>query len=213
MFKRTRELPKPANQLDPTVPKYLSDVAEKCLQLDVSLRYQSARELCDELEAWRGGAPNRSITIDRPSQPVTASSRSRLVSRLAMGTGAAVILVVLAVIIFRGRLFSKFGEKSVPVAPALSLAILPFRNASGDPTLDWLGSSVAEMLSTDVGQSARLRTVSSDRIEQVVRDLRVSPDAALDDPTIKRLADFSNADTLVTGQYAKFGIRFGLMRR
>jgi tetratricopeptide (TPR) repeat protein/predicted Ser/Thr protein kinase len=205
MFKRTRELPKPATQLDPTVPKYLSDVAEKCLQLDVSLRYQSARQLCDELEAWRGGASKRSIAIERPSQPVVTSPKSRLASRLTLGAIAAIVLLALAAIIFRGRLFSKFNEKSLPAAPALSLAILPFRNASGDPSLDWLGSSVAEMLSTDVGQSASLRTVSSERVEQIERDLRVSPDAALDDPTIKRLADFSNADTLVTGHYAKFG--------
>ena len=66
MFKRTRESPKPATQIDPTVPKYLSDVAEKCLQLDVSLRYQSARELCDELVAWRGDASERSgLTVRR----------------------------------------------------------------------------------------------------------------------------------------------------
>jgi eukaryotic-like serine/threonine-protein kinase len=205
MFKRTRELPKPAIQLDPTVPKYLSDVAEKCLQLDASLRYQSARDLCDELEAWRGGASKRSVTVDRPSQPVVTSPKSRSISWPTIGAAAVLVILALAVIIFRGRIFSKFSEKPVPPGTALSLAILPFRNASGDPALDWLGSSVAEMLSTDVGQSARLRTVSSERVEQVVRDLRVSPDAALDDPTIRRLADFSNADTLVTGQYAKFG--------
>ena len=37
---------------------------------------------------------------------------------------------------------------------------LPFRNASGIP-LDWLGSNLADMLSTDVGQSAHLRTCQS----------------------------------------------------
>ena len=33
--------------------------------------------------------------------------------------------------------------------PAITLAILPFRNASGDPTLDSLGSSLSQVLSTD----------------------------------------------------------------
>jgi eukaryotic-like serine/threonine-protein kinase len=205
MFKRTRETPKPAIEIDPSVPKYLSAVVEKCLQLDISLRYQSARELREELEAWRGGTSKPSIAIDRPSQPVASSSKSRLLSRLSMGAGAAVVLLALAAIIFRGRIFSRSSDQSATPPPALSLAILPFRNASGDSTLDWLGSSVAEMLSTDVGQSAHLRTVSSERVEQIVRDLRVSADTVLDDPTMKRLADFSNADTLVTGQYAKFG--------
>ncbi len=34
-----------------------------------------------------------------------------------------------------------------------------FSNASGDQSLDWLGTSLAQMLSTDVGQSASLRVV------------------------------------------------------
>ena len=165
MFKRTRESPKPATQIDPTVPKYLSDVAEKCLQLDVSLRYQSARELCDELVAWRGDASERSVGIDRPSRPVVTSPKSRLASWLTVGAVAIIVLLALATIIFRGRVFSKTNGKSVPAVPATSLAILPFRNASGDPALDWLGSSVAEMLSTDVfafsgNGSRRSRAVS-----------------------------------------------------
>jgi tetratricopeptide (TPR) repeat protein/predicted Ser/Thr protein kinase len=205
MFKRTRERPKPAIEVDPTVPKYLSDLVEKCLELDVSLRYQSARDLREALQAWRGGTSKQSVAIPHPSQPVATPSKWGLVSRRGTAAGVAIILLALAVVILRARIFSKSGEKPARAQPALSLAILPFRNASGDRTLDWLGSSVAEMLSTDVGQSARLRTVSSERVEQIVRDLRVSPDSALDDPTIKRLADFSNADTLVTGQYAKFG--------
>ena len=201
MFKRTRELPKPAVQVDPTVPKYLSDVAEKCLQLDMRFRYQGAQQIYQDLEAWQGSTAKQAMKISVPTETIAAPSKSWLIA----GAGAAVILLVVAAIIFRGRLFPKSGEKAAATQPTLSLAILPFRNASGDPSLDWLGSSMAEMLSTDVGQSARLRTVSSDRVAQVLRDLRVSPDTALDDPTMKRLADFSNADTLVWGHYAKFG--------
>src|ERR1700737_3756013 len=89
--------------------------------------------------------------------------------------------------------------------PVVSLAILPFRNASGDASLNWLGPSLADMLSTDVGQSVHLRTISPDRVHQVLADLRVSPEASLDSATLRRLAEFSSADTLVWGQYAKFG--------
>ena len=104
--------------------------------------------------------------------------------------------------------WEKIGSKaSTPVAhgPVTSLAILPFRNASGDPNLDWLGSSIAEMLSTDVGQSAQLRTVSQNRLHQIFSDLRISPATVLDPTVIRRVADFSTADRVVWGQYAKFG--------
>ena len=90
-------------------------------------------------------------------------------------------------------------------APAVSLAILPFRNASGDPSLDWLGSSLAEMLSTDVGQSSQLRTVSPNRLHQIFTDLRISSTTVLDPTVIRRVADFSTADRVVWGQYARFG--------
>ena len=93
----------------------------------------------------------------------------------------------------------------MPAGPEVSLAILPFRNGSGDAKLDWLGSSLAEMLNTDVGQSAQLRTISPDRLHQVLSDLQISPGTDIDSATMGRIAEFSNADTVVSGQYAKFG--------
>jgi tetratricopeptide (TPR) repeat protein/predicted Ser/Thr protein kinase len=199
MFKRTRELPKRAIEADPTVPKFLSDLVEKCLQIDVNLRYQSAREIREDLEAWHGGTP-KTVTIGASVQPAAPRRKKWML----LGVSAAVIFLAVAAFTLRGRLFGDSGDTSVN-APPLSLAILPFRNASGDASLDWLGSSLAEMLSTDVGQSARLRTVSPERIGQILRDLRIVPDSTLDAPTIQRVAEFSNAETIVWGQYAKFG--------
>jgi TolB-like protein len=104
----------------------------------------------------------------------------------------------------RGKLTSKSATK-VAAGPEVSLAILPFRNGSGDAGLDWLGTSLADMLSTDVGQSAHLRTISPDRLHQVLSDLQISPGTAIDPSTVGRIAEFSTADTVVWGQYAKFG--------
>jgi len=50
-----------------------------------------------------------------------------------------------------------------------------------------------------------VRTVSQDRLHQVLADLHLTSDATLDPATLRRLAEFSNADTLVWGQYARFG--------
>src|ERR1700722_8555347 len=61
------------------------------------------------------------------------------------------------------------------------------------------------MLSTDVGQSAHLRTVSPANLHQIFTDLRISSGTVLDPATIRRVADFSNSDRVVWGQYAKFG--------
>ena len=59
-----------------------------------------------------------------------------------------------------------------------SLAIVPFYNATGDrePELD--GISIADALNSDIGHSAHLHMVSSDRLQQVLHDLGVSPQSS-----------------------------------
>ncbi len=94
---------------------------------------------------------------------------------------------------------------SAGAKPEVALAILPFRNASQDPSLDWYGTTLADMLSSDVGQSAHLRMVSPDRLHQVLHDLRIGADTVVDPTILRRVGDSSNADTVIWGQYAKFG--------
>ena len=62
-------------------------------------------------------------------------------------------------------------------------------------------------MSTDVGQSAQVRMVSPDRlcISFATHDLHISSQSQVDVATLRRLAEFTNADTLVYGQYVKLG--------
>src|SRR6202020_1066049 len=117
-----------------------------------------------------------------------------------------ITVLVLAIVgyVFRGPLFSPSAKRAAAVQ-AVSLAVIPFQNKSGDESWDWLGPSLADMLSTDVGQSAHLRAVSSDRVQQVFHDLRIAPNSNVDSSTLGRVAEFTNADTLVWGQYTKLG--------
>ena len=67
MFKRTRERAKPPIEVNPEIPRILSDIASKCLEIDPQTRYQSAREILQDFEAWRGGAkPAQTIAFRRP---------------------------------------------------------------------------------------------------------------------------------------------------
>ena len=98
------------------------------------------------------------------------------------------------------------GGTAAAVGPAISLAILPFRNASGDSSLDWLGPSLAEMLRTDVGRSARVRTVPSDRLHQILRDLRISADSTFDPADAPKAREVQQRETPCSGgSTLKFG--------
>src|SRR5262249_38549725 len=159
----------------------------------------SSAEVLADIEAWRGGRSAATLHFPASSRPW-----GQTIPWPKLGGALAAILLAIIGFVFRDKLFSP-SKPEAPAAPAVSLAILPFRNASGDPNFDWLGSTVAEMLSTDVGQSAQLRTVSPNRLHQIFTDLRISATTALDPATIKRISEFSDADRLVWGQYVKFG--------
>jgi eukaryotic-like serine/threonine-protein kinase len=116
-----------------------------------------------------------------------------------------VLAVAGAVVVVRTKSKAANSGAVVAVSDARALAVLPFRNASGDAKDDWMGSSVADMLSTDIGQSAHLRTISPDRLHQVLSDLRIGPETNIDPDTLRRVAEFSNADVVVSGQFARFG--------
>src|SRR4029077_17493299 len=124
-----------------------------------AMRYQSAVELLADLDAFRGGRAAANLSFYPSVNPWGQDIPCPLL------TGIASVLVLLVVgYLFRGKLLPS-GSKAN--APALSLAVMPFQNKSGDESWDWLGLSLSDMLSTDVGQSAHLRTVSSDRVQQV----------------------------------------------
>ncbi|MFZ3188701.1 MAG: tetratricopeptide repeat protein [Candidatus Sulfotelmatobacter sp.] len=198
LIKRNQERAIPVTDHDGKIPRALSNIVSKCLERDVNLRYQTATELLADLEAWQGNRAAATLGF----QPAVEPWGRTIHWPLVIGLATVLVLATLSYA-FRGVLFSP--SKKAVSGPTLSLAILPFRNASGDPQLDWLGPSLADMLSTDVGQSAHLHTVSQDRLHQVLSDLRIAPNASVEPVTLRRLAEFSSADTLVWGQYARFG--------
>jgi serine/threonine protein kinase/tetratricopeptide (TPR) repeat protein len=199
LIKRNQERAIPVTEHDETIPLPLSNIVSKCLERDPALRYQTASEMLQSLDDWTGNRAAANLQFQPAVEPWGRTIPWPLLTGIA-----TVLLLSIVGFLFRGALFSS-SAKNAASAPALSLAILPFRNASGDPSVDWLGSSLADMLSTDVGQSAHLRTVSPERLHQVLSDLRIAPGTSIDPNTINRIAQFSSADTLVWGQYARFG--------
>jgi serine/threonine protein kinase/tetratricopeptide (TPR) repeat protein len=199
LWKRTHEAARPPIELEPGMPRAVSDMVVKCLEIDRERRYQNVAEFAKDLEAWQAGSAISAATPTQRWLRKAAPVAKWLVPALA------VAIAVGAFVVIKKPGFHSAAKPDQPAQPAIALAILPFRNASGDPSLDWMGSSLADMLNTDVGQSVHLHPVSSDRLRQVLHDLQITPDATSDAATLRRITSIMNADTVVSGQYAKFG--------
>ena len=203
---RTQQNVAPLANSDPSIPQPLSDIVSRCLDRDVNLRYQSASELIADLDAYEGGRLLRatSASLEPPSRFATISAELR------KSWKALSALVVLALLLTGYLYYDKLHNRSsqtqtASTGPALSLAVFPLRNASGISGMDWMSVSLADMISTAIGQSTQLRPVSPERIRQVYSDLRLSPQSIIDEPMLRRLAQFTSADTTISGQYNRIG--------
>ncbi len=204
LVKRTQEPAVPLVDVDTTIPPVLSSVVSKCLERDPNARFASLQQLIDELEVWQGKKTRAGQSVLASYVPSGGAS-GKLSPRkwIAIGVAALVLLAGTGLGI---RYATHRGSDSGAVqGPVTSVAIIPFYNGTGDPKLNWMGASLAETLSSDIGQSTHLRSVSPGRLQQVLSDLHISPESQLDISTLKRVADFVGADTVVFGEYQKFG--------
>src|SRR5205823_9550588 len=146
LLKRTQERAVPVSSHDAAIPRPLSNIVGKCLEPDVKLRYQNSAEILADLEAWQGGRAAATLHFPTSSRPW-----GQTIPWHWIGGVAAVIVLAIVGFLFRDKLFGP--NTKAPTVPVVSLAILPFKNATGDPSVNWMGTTVAQMLSSDMGES------------------------------------------------------------
>jgi len=209
LMARMQHAPPPLRTVDASIPEALDAIVTTCLQPDPAARFQTMADLLSELERLdpsghpliAGTGMTRPFTV---SAPIAAARPSRTTWWLA-AAAAVVVAGAGAGWVFRDRLAPASESTAAATGPPISLAILPFRNASGDATLDSLGSSLGSVLATELGQSPRLRTVPADRLNQVLQDLRIAPTAKLGPSDLGRVAEYTSARRVLWGEYTRFG--------
>ena len=202
LIKRTQERAAPVDTHDKQIPGALSGIVSKCLERDVEQRYKNIGEVLTDLEAWQGKR-DAAASIRFHANVASGGLSGRWLLSIA---GLVLVgLLAMAGVLLTKKLSHPKASNEAVTTPATSLAIMPFYNASGDPKLDYLGSSLADMLSSDIGQSVHVRMVSPDRLHQVLTDLHITGSSQVDVATLKRLADYTNAETIIYGQYTGAG--------
>ena len=164
--------PDPPSRYMHNLPADLDRIVMKTLEKEPAKRYQSARELLGDLRALR-----RELELDgslddsgelRQSGPVLAHQRTlplsntsivrlrrrRLLPLLAIAAGV-VLLVVVGWVLARGLLDAD--------APISTVAVLPFVNASGDPSSEYLSDGISDSITDSLSQLPQLQVVARSR--------------------------------------------------
>ena len=201
LMARMLNAPPSLRSVDPTMPQPIEDIVSRCLQPDPAARYQTTTALLHDLEQ---------LTADgQHAQPQTSTAAAVIPPPWRRWPALAAAGALVAVLLGGAALWISGRPSDTPVAAvpskAVSIAVLPFRNQTGDTSLDSLGPSVAEVLRSELGQTAYIRTVPAERLDQVLSDLKIESDAALDPAMLRRIADLTNADVVLRGLFSKLG--------
>lgn len=112
----------------------------------------------------------------------------------------------------RGAPVALAGEEAEAVRPAgfrPTVAVLGFRNLSGDRRKDWLATALAEMLTTELSAGSKIRMISGEEIARVKNDLSLPAAEELSAENLRQIREVLGAELVVVGSYLSLGREAG----
>ncbi len=187
------QAPEPPRKANPEIPALLEHVIQRALARNALERYQSAKELGEDLERPMSAA---SVSV----LPQAEKSFARWAY-----AGVAVLVVVLCVagyVWFRGR----GRQASTTHGPRRrSIAVLGFKNLSSNAEKAWLSTALSEMLTTELGEGGQLRTIPGESVAQMKASLSLPDADSFSQQTLKRIRQNLDSDDVVLGSYVPLG--------
>jgi len=199
-----RDQPSPVTEVRPDLPPHLSRVLRRCLEKDPRDRYQTSRDVYNELKDLRAetsSPPKSEPVVAHPPSAAVAPPRPRASwTPWAWAAGIAAMLL-LATLYATTRLGILHGSPRAPEAGAesravRSIAVLPLDNYSGDASQDYFAEGMTDELTADLATISQLRVISRGSVMQFKGRNR---------PPTPEIARLLNVDAVVEGSVHRAG--------
>ena len=187
VLKRLQDAPTSPRHYVPDLDPAWEHAILRCLEREPADRFADARDVVAAMESQSTGSlPSR--------------RRARL-RGLAIAIGGLAIVAA-------GVMFIPWKRVSIAPAPVQkvvparrSVAVIGFRNQSGDGEVAWLSTALTEMLTTEIAAGEQVRTIPGESVARTKRDLGLREEAGFD----ARLRTALGTDYVVAGSYAALG--------
>jgi len=199
-MKHKGEIPKNPKQLNPHIPDDLSGVILKCLEKDKEKRYQSASDVHSELEKIEKGIPTTERVVPERKTITSRELTVRLPSKKIWIPAAAVLIALVAFAVWQ-FIPEKEGARR-------TLAVIGFKNQSGDAGLDYLREAIPHLLITSLGQSKRLKVTSWERMKDLLRNSGMDAAAIFEEEAGFEACRKEGIEAVVLGSFVKAGETF-----
>ncbi len=188
LLKRTQQRAVPPSDVDATVPRPLSEIVSKCLELDPRHRYQSASEILADLGRWQGGHSLVGIRLQNLKHRIR---RWQLV--------AAVVVLVLAIAV--PMAVRRLTLKPVATPTTVTVLVADFANHTGDPVFD---GTLEPMLNVALEGASFVNAYSRSEARKLAAKLP-NPTDKLDEQSARLVAVGEGLGAVITGAVSRRG--------
>ena len=197
-LKHKSQLPQDPRKLNPEVSDDLSRLILICMEKDRERRYQKAEELLADLRNIEEGFP-----LGTKIRPRRETFIATLIRKKLFIPALVVALAIIAVAIW--QLFPRKG--AIPLAPSdkSSLAIMYFKNNTGDESLDHWRTMLSDLLIQDLFQSKYIRVLSENRLLNILEELNQIDARSYSSKVLQEVAVRGRVNHILQGNYAKAG--------
>jgi serine/threonine protein kinase/predicted Zn-dependent protease len=201
--KHKSEKPRNPRELNAHIPEELSQSILRCLEKDKERRYQTAEELRSALEKVEQGLPTteRIIAQKKPftSREITVKFNLK---KLAMPLLAVTVLAVSAV-----TLWKFIPHKKIAAGSKIenSIAVISFKNQTGDAAYDYLQEAIPNLLITNLENAGLFYVATWERMQDVLKQMGAKQTRLIDSDLGFELCRREGIKAIAIGSFTKAG--------
>ena len=189
-------------EYNPQVPEDLNRLILKCLEGEKEKRYQSVEELLIDLNNIESGISTTERVVPEKSPSTSREITVKFdLQKLQIPGVIALAVIIIGLLIW--QLFLKKGL-SIPEGKP-SLAVMYFKNNTGDANLDHWREMIADSFVADLNQSKYIDVLSSENVFQILKNLNQLKANTYSSDILKQVAARGGINHVLVGDFAKAG--------
>ena len=162
-LKHKTKLPSDPRKLNPEISENLSRLILICMEKDRQRRYQTAERLLNDLRNIEDGLP-----LGTKIRPRRETFFAVLIRKKLFIPAMVVALAIIAIVVWQ-----LLPQKEVPFAPKIenSIAVISFKNLTGDKAYDYLQEAIPNLLITNLENTGYFHVATWERMNDLLKQM------------------------------------------
>jgi eukaryotic-like serine/threonine-protein kinase len=183
--------PVPLARVNPELAPKLEEIIGKALEKDRKLRYQSAKDICTDLQR---------LKRDTESTRLPADAKDKTASQAAKRWTVILPVALVLVALVAGNFF--YVHRAPKLTDKDTIVLADFANSTADPIFD---DTLKQGLAVQLGQSPLLNILPEQKVRLALKEMTRAPDEALSASVAQEVCERTASKAYIAGSIGNLG--------